>query len=405
MSTPAPPPHPKILLCWGYHRLNWVEPFEKLNGEFEFSFLYYRSADEEREVHTSCRRIYWHDYSSAFEILDSVRPDKVVLMSVDSGYAVALNLACQRRGVPTYILQHGLTRTLPEYLSMRQTRGGAVGDEALGGSKFRTLGFLFRSLSLHQLWRLPHLFAYFWLQAKRGSWHAQKRLGSRATRPDFYICYTANNAQVYRELDASSVNRTFLIGIPEFNEFFTRRPHSPRGEYYMLVDQPWAQNQYCETDITKDDMINMYLTLARYCQERNRKLVVKLHPESYGYDWLPEHPAIEWKRDADNFVLITESDCVFGSNSTLMLPALYYRPCFLIYYEPTAFSLDVCQCGLAQGCELKALTLDQIYFSDFQPESHAHTYFTKRYLDPADGQTLNRLADVLATTHSIRAPQ
>ncbi|MFA7482454.1 MAG: hypothetical protein WC314_18235 [Vulcanimicrobiota bacterium] len=372
-----------ILLCWGYHRKGWIACLEELNDEFDFTYLYYRQSWEEEGACTDCPRVYWNDFQSGFEVLDRLRPEKVVFMSIDSGYAVALNVACRARGVPTLILQHGLAQSLEEYLAGTQTRDTPPAVSPPPGarlSKTDTLLFLIRSVPWWQYWKLPRLLLYFLVQSKRGSWYAQFRLGSSDTRPNHYICFSYQNAQVYRELDPGSEARTSYIGIPEFASFFERTPLESQGEYYLLIDQPWAENRYGQTGITREQMISMYNILAEYAANKNRRLRVKLHPESYRSDWLPQHENIDWIRDADVFKLITGADGVFGSNSTLMLPALYFRPCFLIDGTGSRFVADVLGRGIARGCSLSQLNSIKISFVERKPDSPKFIEFVCSYL-------------------------
>lgn len=388
---------PRILLCWGYHREEWIACFEDLREEFEFIYLFYRQSWEEGPVRTQCQRVYWNDFSSGLEIIEKLRPTKVLNMTVDSGYSVALNLACRARGIPTCILQHGLTYPLADYLNAKQTRDTTSQITPPSGksiSKFETLKFLFRSLSWWQYPMVPYLLCYFVVQAKIGNWHAQHRLGSRATRPDHYICFAYKNAQLYRDLDPEAEARTTYIGVPEYSPYFQRRPREPQGTYFLLIDQPWAENQYFDIGISREQMRSMYLSLAEFAGSHNRRLAVKLHPESYDSDWLPEDPNIDWLRKVDIFEWVTGADGIFGSNSTLMFLALYYRPCYLIDGEKSDFVRDVLGRGLAQGCALEEFRVEDIEFCD-RRSTPEHERFVQDYLGPIDGQTKSRLKSAL----------
>ena len=99
---------PVILLCWGYHRKGWVEPFEKLSNRFTFVYLFHIVKPENEVNYSSSPAIYWGDFTSPYDILNFVKPEKVVFMGVISGYAIGLNIACKNSGIPTYYLKHGL---------------------------------------------------------------------------------------------------------------------------------------------------------------------------------------------------------------------------------------------------------------------------------------------------------
>ena len=115
---PLPARRLRILLCWGYHRSGWVAPFEQLNGEFDFHYLFHLSEEEEECSHTNQPRHYWNDFRAAQDILDEIKPDRLVFMSLSGLRPIALNMAARRKGIPTFVVQHGYFRSLENYLAL-----------------------------------------------------------------------------------------------------------------------------------------------------------------------------------------------------------------------------------------------------------------------------------------------
>src|SRR5690606_6600082 len=54
------------------------------------------------------KNIFWKDYYNAFDLLNKIRPNKVVFFFIESYNHVALNVACKELGIPTYHLEHGI---------------------------------------------------------------------------------------------------------------------------------------------------------------------------------------------------------------------------------------------------------------------------------------------------------
>lgn len=394
----------RILLCWGYHRKGWVTPFEELNEDFEFVYLFYRARSEEKEVYTTCQRIYWDDFRSGFEVIESVRPQKIILMSVISGYSIALNMAAKRKGVPTYVMQHGLFRTYKEYRSIERNdrkqkkKVPAVGTGGKAVGTWNTLRFLIGSMTGMLYFKLPVLLVFFYFQRRQGIYFASRRIRFRERRPDRYICYTWRNAVIYRELDQVAEENIDYIGVPELDPFFDpddQRECESRDPYYLLIDQPFAENQYYHFSVTKDQTNAMYGKLADWCGQQGYRLLVKLHPETYGSNWLLAHPNIEYKTDCDIVCLIRKAKGIFGTTSTLMLPAVFLKPVFLLLIHDSSFQSRVLELGLAKGADFSTFREEQINFMRADTKPSAQKQFEFEFLYKADGRSRVRLHDAL----------
>jgi len=94
-----------------------VAPFEELNHEFDFHYLFHLSKAEEGCSHTNRPRHYWNDFDTAQEVIGEIKPDRIIFMSLSGLRPIALNMAARRRAIPTFILQHGYFQSLENYLS------------------------------------------------------------------------------------------------------------------------------------------------------------------------------------------------------------------------------------------------------------------------------------------------
>lgn len=395
----------KILLCWGYHRKGWITPFLALENEFEFIYLFYKKKDEETVSFTNCNKIYWDNYHSARDILDAVKPDKIVFMSITSGYSIALNIAAKQRKITTYILQHGLFRTYKEYReieigdkkSKTNKENITVASSRGGGGTVQTLKFLLSSITFLDFFTLPKILYYFFLQKKEGLYFALKKIKFNQRKPKHYICYTDRNAQIHRELDDAGEKEILYIGMPELDSFFEdniKENTTVSEKYFLLIDQPFADNQYYNLSVTKEQTNQTYLKLAKFCSLNNTKLYIKLHPESYQSDWLVQNDTIRYIKDTNIVPLIKNAKGVFGTTSTLMIPSVYLRPVFLLLIHNSIFQKRVIELGLAKGADYFNFNITDIHFITEKKPVSLHK-FEQEYLYVADNKSVDRLANIL----------
>ncbi|HEY0354919.1 MAG TPA: polysialyltransferase family glycosyltransferase [Flavisolibacter sp.] len=400
----------KILLCWGYNRKGWIAPFEALKDKLDFVYLYYRFPGEEEACYTDCDRIYWYDYKSGFDILDDVKPDAVIFMSLTSGFPIALNAACKTRNVLTYIFQHGLFRTYKEYRAIEEadrkarksnqvsSNDNSSNDEEINGKS--TLRFLLSSFTGKYYFSILPVFIYFSVLKRRGLYYASYHLPLDVRKPSRYICYTPRNATIYREMDKIGEDKIDYTGIPELDVFF--QDHSPVEEqdYFLLIDQPFAENRYYDFGVSKEQMNGFYEKLNTYCRSVNCRLKIKLHPESYKSTWLFSDDNIDYIQDANMVPLIKNAKGVFGTTSTLMLPAIFFKPCFLLLIHDSSFQKDMLEMGLANGADFFEFRPADIIFKKEVNSQHKHK-FVYSYLFKTDGQSVERLRQILERTHEL----
>ena len=197
----------RILLSWGYYRRGWVQPFQSLRHRFDFSYVYYVSPPEDEVRCAEGTYFYWSDFEDADALIEAAAPDAVGFMSVSSGYALALNIAAKRKGIPTFVLQHGIQFDYAFYRDeetrMRRQRVEALRDmklarapmqastsKASGSSAGGSARFVLRSMTGPSVFAAPLALTYLALARRYGHYHAARRLAFEARRPSRYICFT-----------------------------------------------------------------------------------------------------------------------------------------------------------------------------------------------------------------------
>ena len=392
-----------ILLVWGYERRTWIHPFEVLKDHFHFVYLRYIHASEEEVCFTQEEKIYWSQFKNAKEIIEKIRPEKVVFMSIYNGLDIALNSVCKKYKIPTYILQHGLFTTYEDYRAREiyyKKAGVKIPENhALTASKeqFSSLAFIKNSLSIKDMfsiWKLP---LYYYLQKKESSLYASRNARFSQRTPDYYICYSKRNARIHIQLDNAGDEKFKYIGNPEFDDYFKSTYQATSiSNYYLHIDQAFAGNRFGENIVSKEQMIDFLEKLNRFCVSKTAKLVVKLHPENYKSEWLPQHENIVYIKETNEMIaLIKNASGCFGFFSTLLLPAVYFNTLILFKMSESDFQKDIQERGLALLLNFHDFDEKAIDFNQVIKNREALNKFEEEYFYKTDGDSLGRLRVIL----------
>lgn len=332
----------KILVIWPTYREDWILPFKQLAQDFEFIFLSGIANDESQKnyVKDFAQTIHWSSFSAAQEILQELKPSKLVFMSVDSGLNITLNIVAKKQGIPTYLLQHGIYTNYKDYrIREKIWKKQSIVTKKTQLKKrvgFSSFGFINGSLrGINRVFLLP-IILFIKAAQKIGPYWAAKHLSFEGKKPDTYICFSPYNATIHKELDKIDDDRITYIGSPELSQYLEKEDDLIEERFYMHIDQAFAENSFGEETVSKDKMIAFYLKLNEFCKRREAKLYIKLHPESYTSTWLPMDDNIVYLKKVDNFNrYIQSSEACFGFYSTMIIPAVYWKPTILfnIFYS------------------------------------------------------------------------
>lgn len=317
----------KILSTFGYHRAEWIKPFEALSSGYQVEYLHFISPKDEPNCFTDKKIWYWNSFNSYSELLDTIQPDVIFFMSIDSAVVIGLNLEAKRRNIRSIVLQHGFYGIISDYLRIKQLSKGKTASAISSGTEaLKTKSYL-SSLSAVNKLRILTTLALKVMERRFNDKVLRSKWKDSARVADFYLCYSYRNSLLYRELDKIKPEQFVYLGSPEF-ELLKEIPESPPHDgYLLLIDQPFAGNKYGSTPIGIEATKEFYLKLHRYACSIGKKLVIKLHPESASYTWLPEVPGIQYIRTGtDNADLISRSSVCFGMNSSLLMMAMMIRP-------------------------------------------------------------------------------
>ena len=398
---------PKILLCWGYHRKGWLHAFNALSDDFDFYYLFHLTKPAKEVNHARTDNIlYWTDFHSSQQIISTIKPVKIVFMGIDSPNTIALNTVAKSKNIETLIVQHGMFHKYSDYLRLAQEemlerkKRSMFNRSEEHVDRFFLLKFFLRSVVMIAPLLLFYLAKLKLLKRKHLEIEALKMARSRYRQPDKYIVFTKYNASIYNERDGINEDMMIEMGNPELDAYCSHvRKTDDNESYYLLIDQPWAEvKEYASPGygITQGQTNNFYQKLADFADKQSAKLKIKLHPYSYNSTFLIRHSNIEYLKDADMVPLIMNSEGVFGFNSTLTLPAIYYNRCCLFkIWDESNYQNEIEKLKLAQVLDYHSFTEESINFDLIKPNQQAIEQFVKMYFYKVDGKAIVRLRDIL----------
>lgn len=327
----------RLLCCWDYARPGWVAPLESLGIDhgFDLTYLFHRRAEEETAVATVWPRRYWLEFRDAQQVLDHLRPDRIVFMGLDGTWSIALNAVARRRGIPTFLLQHGIDwppRYFPEAPPSHASTGAAAPTLP---SRLPALRFLARTLALRpdQVLGVARLVRR---SSREGFPRAARRRTLPVRVPDLHLVTGPASALAPVERDGAVARDLCIVGLPEFHgRVAVEGPRPDREDTVLLLDTPHTGTPNRRSVVTAATKAEALRRLGRDLQRSGLRLRVKLHPYSYGDDWAVDGDGVTYLRDVDLDAELTRAAVVVGFESTLMILAMARRPCLLVRVEPS----------------------------------------------------------------------
>lgn len=359
------------LLVWPTVRKDWIQVFEELKDEFQFTFLPSTFPKEPNHA-SSYDCIYWSDFGSAQEILSKVQPDGIIFMSIESGLSMTLNHVAKKQGVKTIILQHGIFTNYKDYRNReklwRKKSLAADFKQEQSDRSFSTLRFIRKSLRGLDTLELVKIGVYTRLQQSFGPYWASKHIPLNVKKASHYLCFSPYNARIHKETDRVQEGQITYIGCRELIPYLNKETDLIEEDFYLHIDQALAENSLGEETVPKSKMINFYLKLNDFCTSKGAKLYIKLHPESYQSDWLPQHENITYLRQVDNFNRVVQSarGC-FGFYSTMIIAAVYWKPTVLFEIQYSGLQEAIFEIGQAEKLDFWSFDLSEIHL-DRKPE-------------------------------------
>lgn len=356
------------LVIWPTTRLDWINMFLMLKKDIDFTFIP-GIFPQEPNFASGFKCRYWSEFESNEQLLNEIRPDGLIFMSIESGLSMTLNFSAKEQGLTTFILQHGIYTNYKDYRNReklwRKKNRADLARKRHSELGFNALKFILNSLvGWTRLWIFP-IALYTKLQQKIGPYWVSKHLPLKIKKASFYLCYSRFNAKIHIETDRVKESEIHYIGSPELSKYLKKETHLLTEPFYLHLDQALAENSFGEETLTKEMMIRFYLKLNDYCLSKNAKLYIKLHPESYATDWLPIHENICFLRQIDNLNWYIQGAIgCFGFYSTMIIPALYWKPTVLFHIQYSELQNELRRLTNVPILQFHSFEINDIIFVD-----------------------------------------
>ena len=392
-----------VLLISDYNRPDILRQFIKCNDVFNFSILYFKDDSFEKNDLPPFKKYYWNQFSSSYDVLKKLNPKKIILADIESFYEVALNLACKKKNIPVFLIDHGMRHKMEIDLAYKFYEKKAVSnvvekiDSKLSYSSISTIIFTLRSLRLHNFFTLHKIIFFFYIRRKNHLTLALHKCQYEFRRPNYYLCISEEVNKFYIHRDGISKDRIINIGNPDQDTFYNNFADEPiNGDHYLLIDSPHLEiDRY---QVVRKDKTNFIHKINQFCLKKEKKLFIKLHPISYKTDDLVIHSNIVYLRDVKFESFVNNTIAVFGFASSLMVPFIYIRKSCLFKLGDWAFQNNVENIGVCQILDFYTFTKQDISFNIKTRTNKSLSKFEKMYVYKADGNSLSRMKKFIIDT-------
>ena len=318
------PDKPRLLVVATLGRADIVSMFQGLVGQAELSFLEYRrnwGDGVDPDVYGRYGRLTtWEEYRSAPELLDRLRPDRIVMLSIGSRNQLALRWEAARRGIEVVHVEHGYR--LPA--AARQDPAIAGSGRSGPRSTFRANRFFLDSMIHEGFPGAVRLAEVGFRATVDGGAVAHPRL-ARARRPDRYVSFSEECFEYHRVADrvpAELADRTVFVGVPQF-DCFAYQGVAPREDRLAVMADHQLHNAGMR-GWTVEYRRDWARRLEQTLRASSWRLVLKRHPGDMEDVWRDSDPAfIEQVETIDELAAHAEAaSLVLGTGSTLQLPLI-----------------------------------------------------------------------------------
>jgi hypothetical protein len=342
----------------------------------------------------------WNAHASANRLLDRIRPDRLVMLAINSREEVALRMAASRRGLEVLHLEHGYRLPLSVRAEIGLDRMYTKRRIAPGVARH---AFFARSLASAPRGEQARLAGYG-ARTLRGVTPAQAGAYGDIRRPDRYVSFAPACFEFHRELDRVPPDvaaRTRYVGVPTFDCFLDGCDRVDEDSV-VLID-----HQLHNGDIAGWTVAFRHYWAQRLfetvCARAGMRLLVKEHPGDTSGAWEPYlgRGVTRLGSIEDLARALRSTRIVLGGVSTLQIPAagLSHTALLTLEIHPHGgrLSAPFVDAGVAQPIESYAeLDTALARAGEINLEQHPHkAAFVTRFMHKLDGLARERLVRAL----------
>lgn len=386
---------PVVLACWDFTRLDLMDWYFLLKPRYRVLFLANRGRDYGVEPEP-VEKIFWEDYPDANRLIENFEPVLGLFHYISCAATLTLNSALKNRSIATVFLQHGVTSSLA--LELEESRN-SVRSRKLAGANRWSLRYALGSFFSEPLPDFLKLLAFLVIRRKKDLEDAKLVVAPRALFPSHFILRSPQTARLYLESGTGDANLHF-IGDPGWDQFFSSNHLAAKQEKeeILFIDQPVWKPSAIHPGYGPQFLERALTTLNEACARRGMTLVVKLHPHSQDTDLYPELSHTRYLKEGNLPELLHQCRGVVGLNSSVMMPAVFLKPCFLLRIPGCGLQQSLLEAGLAEGQLLSEFSAEQALDFLTRPKKPPSSHLVKQFLHSTDGDARSRLDTLL---HSL----
>jgi hypothetical protein len=409
-----------LLIVGDYNRKDFLYAAEVLHRHFKIYFIEFLDKSEIKSFSYSKwgKEIFWKDYKDAVDLLEKLKPQKVLFYFIESLNHVALNVACKYLRIRTYHIEHGVRNY--SYQNKNKKIDNKTGKpllfdvfKKLKNSQNRIKN---RRFFLNTIKKLPNeqavfLRNYFKIRTSHSIWETFHRLNHPLRIADSYISFSPKIFEFHKIIDHLPEDYpVFFIGCPSFDYFADLANLYQEGEDIVFIDQAFEQWQlFGWNQVTKE----LFLArLEKFSREHNRKLWIKKHPVSNDsvFESFNDNEGVEMISDNETFKMaIQRSKIILGFFSTLLMPfmAMDHTVCFSLEMHPvqpedslSSFLTETGAVNSISSWEKLSTSFDnlgEIYFEQKRKKEK----FIEDWMYKFDGKSSERLRKVLIGDEAV----
>ena len=321
----------RLLVVGDYNRRDFISLFECVVDNAEIFFLEFSYELEVKNAFFEKygKNIFWKDFSDAYDLLEKIKPNKVIFLFIESYNHIALNVACRKKKIRTYHLEHGFrSYKISKYLHANKTninKETNIREKAPLYVRIKTSMFFWRTVFKSKLKHAFFLFRFYLIRSRNNGFVTLKKLSSCLTVPEVFISFSPAIYEQHKVLDAfrSKIDVHF-IGIPYFDRFAQIKSNKDlHSRIALFIDHPHSTKQIFGWN--KENKEKFIAEIIDICKKNKFKLLVKPHPSATvdkdcWSKMIDEDVKIVDEKDLVS--ILPEVKIIFGFYSTLLLPLL-----------------------------------------------------------------------------------
>lgn len=354
---------------------------------------------------------YWENYKTASQLLDIVKPDKIVFFEIIDQRQISLIVTAKAKGIKTFYLEHG-----------------AAGDvvTALARSENdKTVTYFFQRIQA-TITRFFNSFKdvlkvklFYYASAKYVSARFQFRFlflpiktlffnPNKALRMSIFpervpgkcILFNEANAEEFELYTGVKKEDIILGGVPFFDVY--HETNQKLEDHIVFIDHPNLEEGLFNW--TEEHHQQQAMILDAFTKKNDIKLIIKLHPRSQKQRWdnyFRNNPNVEIIQDGQPIHQYLSAKLILAYSSSLLTALLSAKKnCVLLAWHPikNVFGADYSKFGI---CHLSYSSDELLTSYNYWLENNLcianqgdYNRFLQRFNYPFDGNATSRVINI-----------